>query len=348
MPHCTRLSAVLLFTGVIVFCGCGGAKRTVSDVERQEATILRERALEEHVKGTDDALRKAIELQRRAIAADPAEPHGYSGLAHILVSVLSNNVPGDRGEMVRESREAAQHALRIDPKYGDAWSALIRLTRDVEFDLEAARRTCVQVLREVGPRRTLLMNCGMVESFLGNHDTAIEQMRKAMADNHDWVSGAQNYAEALYRAGRYSEALIEAESLWSNHPDFPAGPSLMAKSLVMLDRAPEALSVLEKSNVSAVDRLMLQTMAYARAGRMPEANSARAQLARMAGQSGTCLPLAHAAFAVGDEAAAWKYVDEAVSMRESMAQEVPMNPYLAPMLTQPRLDDIRRRLRQSR
>jgi tetratricopeptide (TPR) repeat protein len=348
MPHCTRLSIVLMFFGAAIFCSCGGGKRNVTEVERQEAAILRERALDQHVKGTDDSLRKAIELQRRAISVDPSEPHGYSGLAHILVSALSNNVAGDRDEMIRESREAAEHALRINAKYGDAWSALIRLTRDVEFDLEAARRTCAQVLRDVGPRRTLLMNCGMVESFLGNHDTAIEQMRTALADNHDWVSGSQSYAEALFRAGRYSEALIEAESLWSNNPDFPPGPALMAKSLVMLNRAPEALAVLEKVKLPEVDRLTLLTMAYARAGRMPEAHAARAQLSRLGEQPGMRLALAHAAFAVGDEAAAWKAVDEAVSKRESMAQEVPMDPYLAPMLTQSRLDEIRRKLRQPR
>src|SRR5271156_1895038 len=92
---------------------------------------------------------RAIEFYREAIEKDPRFALAYVGIAdaYALMPLNGNVAPG---EALPKAKEAALHALAIDPNLSEAHSALGRILLSYEYDFAGAEKE-LQRANELNP-----------------------------------------------------------------------------------------------------------------------------------------------------------------------------------------------------
>jgi TolB-like protein/class 3 adenylate cyclase/Flp pilus assembly protein TadD len=189
---------------------------------------------------SEDSMRRAIDHFERALVLAPAYAPALSGLADALMQLAVDGF--DRSpDVIERAREAAQAAIRADPSLGEAHASLGRLLlAGGTWDWDEADRHLTRAL-ELSPgyapahlwRAQMLMARGRVREgaaeiqgaleldpfspdvlwtagrfafYLGDHERAIELLRRAV-DLSPHSSHAQWYLRDAYAvAGREQEA----------------------------------------------------------------------------------------------------------------------------------------------
>ncbi|MBN1858636.1 tetratricopeptide repeat protein [Candidatus Bipolaricaulota bacterium] len=123
-----------------------------------------------------EAMEKAIDYFRQAIAADPEFAVAYSGLADCY-TVMANHGHARPGEAFPKAREAAQRAIELDPELAEAHASLGLVYAEFERDSDAAER----------------------------------EFRRAIALNPNYTSAHHWYANELMNLGRSEDALREIQ-----------------------------------------------------------------------------------------------------------------------------------------
>jgi adenylate cyclase len=123
-------------------------------------------------------------------------------------------------ESLRKARELAEHALELQPGYGEALTvvatvhaliASMGLSDSPKHDAEQAVRFASEALKENPRIIQALCARGMGEAVLGKLDLAVVSLRLAVANNPNYAFSRRNLARMLCYRGDYDEALREAE-----------------------------------------------------------------------------------------------------------------------------------------
>ena len=195
----------------------GGGSMRVSRVTSPEAHDAYLRGL--YFYDRREIVKSAASFQQ-AIDLDPAYSSAYAGYAVALDSVGLAAAAVPEG-LIARARAAAQKAIDLDPQNGEAYLALGTVETTIGWDWEVAEKNLKKGL-ELSPHNSVgRMWHAIFRDVMGHLDEGVREMRRAMDDDPLSFFLTRQYADTLYYARRYDEALVQLERAREMHPDRP-------------------------------------------------------------------------------------------------------------------------------
>jgi protein O-GlcNAc transferase len=205
------------------------------------------------VRDTGDT-KLAVDLYRRAIALNPQHPKARVNLARLLRSqkrydetraVLNEGVSTDTASVellyerailgyetgeVDVALAAAQQILKLQPKYGSAYT-LIGLIEYERGNVDTAVRWWNELARLEPHNPEPHINLGTLRQKEHRHEQAVGHFREAVRRAPDDLGANLKLGLILSTTGHVSEAMQIGERLIEMCPDRPEGFSLLANGL---------------------------------------------------------------------------------------------------------------------
>jgi TolB-like protein/Tfp pilus assembly protein PilF len=303
------------------------ARRPVAP-EVQEAYLRGRHFLNEH---TAEGYRRGLEWLQRAIDKDPGFAPAYAGMATYYVR---------EGDLTK-AKPAAVRALQLDDTLADAHSARAEIAVHQEWDWETADRELERAL-ELNPADDGALTLGAKLLYIKGHvDEAIEFARKAL--DLDPLSPLRSdiLASAYATGGRCDEAIELGQRTLGLYPHRSLTLGWLGYCYMEEGSYAEAIELIQKGiRYSGGSALLtgLLGVAYAKAGR---ADDARRLLGELASH-----PEARAEVetTLGDKEAALASLKEALETRDYFVVWLKTNPRFDPLRSDPRFQDLLRRL----
>jgi adenylate cyclase len=219
-------------------------------------------------KGTEDALRRSLDLFAQTLEVDPRFARAWTGIAKSWLWLADAFV--HPREAYPKVRDAALNALKIDNNDAEAHVYLGETNRILDWDLDGAAADFARAV-ELDPKSTP-SNYFSASLFAqrGEREKALEYLeRTSKIDPASlWVS---DFACELYRYfGLTDQAMIEGERALQLDPTFLHGPPALATVYRYLGRFDEAVALYNKAKMLARPGLGL-AITYAMMGRREDA-----------------------------------------------------------------------------
>ncbi len=226
---------------------------------------------------TRDALRQGIEHFNRAIEQDPTYAMGYVGLAdsYLLLGRYSVQAPK---EVMPKAKAAAMRALEIDERVGEAHASLAMVRYYFDWDWPAAEESFRRSIElkpgyatahhwfawylagmgrddeamarfaqalELDPLSLIIQtNIGTHNYFARRLDRAIEQLRKTIELDRNFVVAHQWLGRALELQGLYEEAISHLRTALALSPEENESAASLAHAYGLAGRHAEAREIL--------------------------------------------------------------------------------------------------------
>jgi TolB-like protein/DNA-binding SARP family transcriptional activator/Tfp pilus assembly protein PilF len=196
---------------------------------------------------------EALALLDRAIALDPAyaSAHAMAARCYQFQLMFDWRSPGDPGFAagIHRAHEAAGTGRNDSEALWMAALALVHLSGELDFAQALIERS---LTLNPNSANAWTASC-LLQSYLGNTDTAIEHFERARRLNPLDLSQHVHWntvAWAYLGAGRYDEAANAAERTLRVQPDYPPGLRLKAVTCALLGKAEEARAATARMLVS--------------------------------------------------------------------------------------------------
>ncbi|MGH9399988.1 MAG: protein kinase domain-containing protein, partial [Thermoanaerobaculia bacterium] len=191
-------------------------------------------------KRTEDGIRKAIDLFRRAIEADPAYAAAYAGLADSY-AVLGFYTIVPPADAFPKAKAASARALEIDPQLAEARAPLAYATHYYDWRFEDAEAEYRRALSERPNYAIAHLYYANLLTSRGRFEEALEQFEEAQ--QLDPLSLIVQAAKGwtYYYAHRYEEAIRDESNALAMDPTFAVAHRIRGMALEKLGRFDEAL-----------------------------------------------------------------------------------------------------------
>jgi TolB-like protein/DNA-binding winged helix-turn-helix (wHTH) protein/Tfp pilus assembly protein PilF len=298
---------------------------------------------------TAEAGSRSVEYAREALSLDPNFALGYAGLAqsYASLSYLGGGAPVD---LMPKAQAAAEKAVQLDPALDAAHTALGGVLLTYEYDWERAgnelRRAVALAPNDSDAHRWY----GNYLLALGRFDSAIAEMRRAQELDPLSMWTSRDVGRALYFARRYDEAIAQLRKARELSPDHAVvdnwigwayeqkGMGREALRALLADAveqgaSPGEMALLRKAAATAGVRGYTRAMLYIRR-RSPSATDPY-RTARLYAR-------------LGDRAQAFEWLDAAYDQRSVWLTWVAVDPGVDPLRSDPRFQDLLRRMQLAR
>ncbi len=291
--------------------------------------------------------RNAIKMFEEAAQRDPEFALPFAGLADIL-SRLPIATDGPSREPIERARGAAQNALSLDGRLGDAFAALgwIGFYHDWDWALsEQHFRTALELNADDFSARLgyahLLANTGRPEA-------ALREINRALTIDPLSPIALTLKAQFLFYAGRHQEARDQVSAVLRDSPGFWLARLQMGRSHLHDGRFSDALESFQSAQEAGGTWTPLTLIGYTHAasGRTADAERVLRELTTAAGTS--YVPPYHIALlhaGLGDTKAAISWLERGVQERDVRMVFVGVDPLWQPMHGVPEFRDLLRRLK---
>jgi serine/threonine-protein kinase len=299
-------------------------------------------------KRTTESFERAIGYFQEALTRQPDFAPAFAGLADVL-TLSAQHTFREPAEAMPKARKAAQRALEINPQSAEAYASLALIEAVYDWDWVQAGEHFRQAIGLQPGYATAHHWYGV--DYLANlarFDEAVASMQRAIHLDPLNPAMQDSLGYVLVLARRYDEALgVQLELLdldTNNYKAFAAlGRIYIQQGL--FDRAADALG---RAHFLAGDLpgiLAALVQAQALLGRQEEAEGIADRLLYPSGsryvphasQSIACLGL-------GERARALELLEKALACRESALVALAVHPVYDPLRTEPRFQDILRRI----
>jgi TolB-like protein/tetratricopeptide (TPR) repeat protein len=290
-------------------------------------------------------LPSSIHFFELAIQEDPSYAQAYAGLAG--ATALIGQVPND-GMPPREAKpkakEAAQHALRLDPRLAEAHAVLGNVAMSYDWDLATAGKELQRAI-ELNPNDPTAHEwyCHLL-IVQGRITEALTEARHAL--DLDPVNPLFHavLAETYYYGRAYDSAIEEAQQIVKVHPDFPYAQFWLGSALREKKMYPQAVAAFQRAREFSHD-LPFLVMAYghaqALAGNVAEAQKAIQTLKQT--QHSKYVPDLYAAavyVGLGDKNEAFRLLDLAYVQKVDRLVYLSVEPIADPLRSDPRFAQL--------
>ncbi len=226
---------------------------------------------------TGDALRQGIEHFNRAFEQDPTYAMGYVGLADSYLMLERYSVQPPK-EVMPKAKAAAMRALEIDERIGEAHASLAMVRYYFDWDWPAAEESFRRSIElkpgyatahhwfawylagmgrddeaiarfaqalELDPLSLIIQtNIGTHNYFARRLDRAIEQLRKTIELDRNFVVAHQWLGRALELQGLYEEAISHLRTALALSPEDNESAASLAHAYGLAGRHAEAREIL--------------------------------------------------------------------------------------------------------
>jgi len=155
----------------------------------------------------------ALENLDKAVALDPNFARAWAGKAQAHLTAAGTDRAVNIAEEYQRSRQAIDKALALDPDLSEAHSALCGYKFFYEYQFAGAEAECKRAV-ELDPNSGIAHS--IYSAFLssrGRHDEAIREINAAMDLEPTSYAYQRNYANQLYWARRYDEAVTKNKEI---------------------------------------------------------------------------------------------------------------------------------------
>jgi tetratricopeptide (TPR) repeat protein len=250
------------------------------------------------------------------------------------------------------AREAAEHALRLDPSLAEAHAALALVRMHFERDWRAAGREFQAALRQRPGYATARHWYATYLSYQGRHEEAIAAIQEAQRLDPFSAVVHTGGSTILYYAQRYDESIDRARAALLIDPGFWLAYLQMGAAYAQQGRYPEALAQVELARRLSHGHPLpeaLRGYVLARSGHADEARAvARALEAQ--GRQHYVSPAYMAAIymGLGDTDAALRWLQRAYEASDDWAVYMAVEPVFEPLRTDPRFVALLERVENGR
>jgi TolB-like protein len=296
--------------------------------------------------------KKAIQYFEQAIALDPNYALAYAGLADCY-AVSSSPVKGQ--ERMAKLRSAANKALELDPSLGEPHAALANVSWE-ERDWAGAEREFKRAI-ELNPNyATAHQWYGELLTRLGRHDEAISEIKRAreldplsLIINSDMIyilSMARRYDEAIEQGRRtlemdasWNPAHYEITITYAFKGMYEESLAEAEKALEFSDRSPEKKEA-DKQELAAIRDAYRKLGARGFWQKM--LGFEKQDLAK--GEEVSSFFMAEIYANLGDKGEALKWLEKAVEERDVEIDLIKVYPAFDNLRSEPRFQDLLRRI----
>ncbi|MGE0440092.1 MAG: tetratricopeptide repeat protein [Gemmatimonadales bacterium] len=306
----------------------GGARRTTTNPAAYELYL---EARHFWNRRTPEAMARAIERYRQAIARDSNFALAYAGLGATYAAMSLNNMaPPETGPAA--AIEAAETARRLDPALGEAYATLGLMRGFAGWDWVAADslfRRAIALSPNYATARSWYSN---TLTARGRADDALEQLERARRIDPLSLPILHGVGEALIYARRYDEALAQVARILALDSTFTFAHSLAARAYFGQGRYREALAEARRAGDS-LGAVLIRS-------RIGEVSRAEA-LAAIANQGAPALEdhpfIAAISYAILDEVdSSFAWLDRGYRRHHPDLMSLKVEPMLDPLRADPR------------
>jgi DNA-binding winged helix-turn-helix (wHTH) protein/TolB-like protein/Flp pilus assembly protein TadD len=298
-------------------------------------------------KRTVEDAEKALDEFNNAIRLDPNYAMAYMGLAHALQTKLTNG--GERKELCGPAREAEKKALELDPTLGDALGFLAtnRMLCTWEIDeAEAEYRRAVELSpNSANVRRFYAVNITNEKRF----DEALEHLRIARELDPNNPFNEKLIGRVLFFARRWDEAIEQSIKAKALVPEAEQ-TSFVYMSYEMkgdLEKAFEWFLIVKSLDGESEADLNAWRQVYAESGwqgvlrRRLERDLEDEKTVENINKHARLLEeITTLSVQLGEYDRAFEYMNKAADSYVLFSGQMPVNPYLDPVRSDPRYKAI--------
>jgi tetratricopeptide (TPR) repeat protein len=292
----------------------------------------------------------AIRYLQQAIERDPGYAPAYAELASCYTdAAFLEYLPPL--EVHAKAKTAATRAVEIDDRLAEAHTALGAVNYQLDWSFLAAEKAFKRAL-ELNPNspRTLVYYAWMLGET-GRFEEAMVQARRVQALDPLSTSANVAVAEILYLSRNYDEAIKEYSKNLDLTPDDPTVYYFLAWPYEQKGMFEKAITLLEKAvTISPGDPVFLAALGHtnALAGKRGEALKI---LERLQNPSGPMPPssfhIALVHIGLGNDDSAFQWLEQAFRERAFHLIYLKAGPKFDRLRSDPRFDDLLRRLNLS-
>jgi DNA-binding winged helix-turn-helix (wHTH) protein/TolB-like protein/Flp pilus assembly protein TadD len=301
-------------------------------------------------KRTADSLQKALGYFQQAIRLDPNYSLAYVGLAdtYTLLSFFTLAAPHDA---FPKAKVAAEKALAIDNTLAEAYTALGQFKAYYEWDWNGAEDQFQKGIA-LNPNYPLLHHWRSLNLIaMGRMDEARAAMRRALELDPLLLVTNVNLGRIDYYEGRYDQAIKQYQRALELDKDFMRTHLRLGLAYVQQGRHHEALAEYNKALEIAGDTPQIRAhIAHVMAvsGKRPEALAGLTELQERAKrQYVPPYDIALIYIGLGEKDKAFAWLEKAYNDHSTEMIYFKVEPLLAPLRSDPRYQDLLRRMKLS-
>jgi serine/threonine-protein kinase len=307
--------------------------------QRQDLAVLPTKSLKAHElyvqgrlewnKRTDAGMRTAIDLLKRAIAADPGFAAAYAGLADAYLISVDYGVFTPK-EILPKARTALAEALRLEPELAEAHATQGFLMEKYDWDWRGAEEAFQRSIRFQPNYATAHHWYSRLLVTLRRTEQALAEARRAkQLDPHSAIIDL-NVGWVLIAMNRTDGAIHHLQGMIQTAPNFAWVHQVLAYAYAVKGRRPEAIqAIAEALRLDGSMHFQLEAgLVYALVGREEEARRVLTR-AKEAAMGVRVSPVVVAAIhlALGDQMQAMDLLEAAFLDRDPDLSDVPGDPY---------------------
>ncbi len=301
-------------------------------------------------KRTPDTLKKSLEYFEQAIEKDPSYAPAYAGLAdsYDMLAAGSYAVLPPKQAYPR-AEAAAMKALQLDSTLAEAHTSLAWAKIFFDWDWQGAEREFTQAI-ELNPGYANAHHWyALYLTIMGHHSEAIAEDRKAESlDPLSLIISADLAMEALGPAGMYDQEMEQCRKTLEMDPSFPLAHACLCDSYKNKRMYKEAVAEMQKAiDLSGGSVVWVSALAhtYALAGRRDEATKILNELkARSKREFVSPILFAYIYAGLGDKDQAFAWLEKAYEERSDVVGGLKVGRQLDPLRSDPRFQDLLRRM----
>jgi TolB-like protein/DNA-binding winged helix-turn-helix (wHTH) protein/Flp pilus assembly protein TadD len=298
-------------------------------------------------KRTPEGFQQAAEYFQQAIVKDPNYAPAYAGLADTF-ALMSSWFLAPQNEFMPKARAAALKALQIDETLAEAHTSLALIAENHDYDWQTAEKEYQQAI-ELNPNYATAHHwyaeCLMWEGRFGE---ALGESERARQLDPLSLIIATDHGAILYYSRQYDRAIAQSRAVLDMDPSFGRAEGILLGAYVQEGRFAEALDYIEQHHPLADNpwTWVARAEVYGPWGRTAEAQHALAiaeQLLRSS-PSEARAPLPPVYVAVGRKDQAIALLQKAYAEHSSALVGIKVDPSYDPLRSDPRFQDLLRRV----
>jgi len=289
---------------------------------------------------------QAIDFFQQATSKDPDYARAYAGLAdcYALIGGYSQHPEPD---FMPKARAAAQRAVELDDNLAEAHTALALIVQNYDYDWQTSENEFRRAI-ELNPNYATAHHWNAEHlTWLGRFDEALRESERArQLDPLSLIIRADNGA-TLYYARQYDQAIAQFSAVREMDPNFPRA-GLIRFAYEQKGLFVNALDEIEKWRRAYGDQPWSWSelaYVYGRSGQQAQAHHALQKLLQLdQRQPVDPATIVWAYVGTGDKDQAFAYLERAYSQHSSTIVTLKVEPRFDPLRSDPRFEDLLRRV----
>ena len=297
-------------------------------------------------KRTSQGFEQAIDCFQKSIAKDPNYAPAYAGLADTY-ALLSGYTLTLQTEAMPKARAAALKALELDDGLAEAHTSLALVTENYDWDWQKAEKEYLRAI-ELNPNyATAHQWYAEYLSLQGRFDEALAESERARQLDPLSLIIATDNGSILYYARQYDRAIAQFRAVQEMEPNYPRTITSTA-AYIEKGQFPDAIAELERWSRGSSGAWLWSWRAYVygRAGQPVQAGQALEKLKQLYGQQHLGPdPMLWAYIGMGDKDQTFAWFEKAYADHSNALTSLRVNPAYDPLRSDPRFQELMRRVR---